>query len=136
MKAGRIFVALLFGVGVVGVLVTGAAIYSRFLYLSILLVVGFWVWTRWVARGLRLSRSARILRANVGDFFEEHFEVVNGSRVIAPWIEVFNQIHNSLCIRVAPVDAGAWPSKADISCAHLAHTTRRFCAWSHAYFHR
>jgi uncharacterized protein (DUF58 family) len=91
MKAGRIFVALLFAVGVVGVLVNGAAIYSRFLYLSILLVVVFWGWTRWVVSGLHLSRSARVLRANVGDFFEEQFEVLNGSRVIAPWIEVFNQ---------------------------------------------
>jgi uncharacterized protein (DUF58 family) len=91
MKAGRIFVALLFGIGVAGALVTGAAIYSRFLYLSILLVVGFWGWTRWVVSGLRVSRNARVLRANVGDFFEEHFEVVNGSRVIAPWIEVFNR---------------------------------------------
>jgi uncharacterized protein (DUF58 family) len=91
MKAGRIFVALLFGVGVAGALVTGAALYSRFIYLSILLVVGFWGWTRWVVRGLRVSRSARVLRANAGDFFEEHFEVVNGSRVIAPWIEVLNQ---------------------------------------------
>ncbi len=91
MKAGRIFVALLFGVGVVGVLVSGAAIYWRFLYLSILLVVGFWIWTQWVGRGLRVSRSTRILRANAGDYFEEHFEVVNGSRIIAPWIEVFNQ---------------------------------------------
>ncbi len=92
MKAGRIFVALLFGVGVVGVLVNGAAIYWRFLYLSIMLVVGFWVWTQWVVRGLRVSRSARVLRANAGDFFEEHFEVVNGSRIIAAWIEVFNQV--------------------------------------------
>jgi uncharacterized protein (DUF58 family) len=91
MKAGRIFVALLFGVGVVGVLISGAAIYSRFIYLSILLVVGFLGWTHWVGRGLRVSRSARILRANAGDFFEEHFEVVNGSRILAPWIEVFNQ---------------------------------------------
>jgi len=91
MKTGRIFVALLSTVGIVGALVTGADIYSRFLYLSILLVVGGWLWTHWVARGLRLSRSARVLRANVGDFFEEHFDVVNGSRVLAPWIEVFNQ---------------------------------------------
>ena len=91
MKAGRIFVALVLGVGVVGAMVTGADIYSRFLYLGILLVVGFFGWTYWVARGLRLSRSARTLRANVGDFFEEHFEVVNGSRVLASWIEIFNQ---------------------------------------------
>jgi uncharacterized protein (DUF58 family) len=91
MKAGRTFVALLFAAGTVGALVTGADIYSRFIYLSILLVAGSWVWTRWVARGLRFSRSARVLRANVGDFFEEHLEVVNGSRILAPWIEVFNQ---------------------------------------------
>jgi len=91
MKAGRIFVALLLMVGAVGALVTEAAIYSRFLYLGILLIVGFWVWTYWVARGMGLSRSARIQRASVGDFFEEHFEVVNASRILAPWIEVFNQ---------------------------------------------
>jgi uncharacterized protein (DUF58 family) len=91
MKSGRIFVALLLLVGTIGALATGADIYSRFLYLGVLLVVGCWVWTQWVARGLRLSRSARILRANVGDFFEEHFEAVNGSRILAPWIEVFNQ---------------------------------------------
>jgi uncharacterized protein (DUF58 family) len=91
MKAGRIFIALLLLTGTLGVLITGADIYLRFLYLSILLLVGSWVWTFWVARGLRLSRSARIQRANVGDFFEEHFEVLNGSRILAPWIEVFNQ---------------------------------------------
>ena len=91
MKSGRSFVALLLGIGAVGALVTGAAIYSRFLYLGILLLVGFWVWTRWVAGSLRVLRSARVQRANVGDFFEEHFEVVNGGRALAPWIEVFNQ---------------------------------------------
>ena len=91
MKSGRIFVALLLILGIVGTLVTGADIYSRFLYLGILLGFGSWLWTRWVAHGLHISRTARVLRANVGDFFEEHFEVVNGSRVLAPWIEVFNQ---------------------------------------------
>jgi uncharacterized protein (DUF58 family) len=91
MKAGRIFVALLLLTGIMGALITGADIYSRFLYLCVLLVFGSWGWTFWVARGLRLSRTARNIRANVGDFFEEHFEVVNGSRVLAPWIEVFNR---------------------------------------------
>lgn len=91
MKSGRMFVALLLLVGVAGALITGADIYSRFLYLGGLLVIGNWIWTRWVARGLRVSRSARIQRANVGDFFEEHFEVVNGSRILAPWIEVLNR---------------------------------------------
>jgi len=91
MKSGRIFVALLLLVGVAGALITGADIYSRFLYLGILLIIGNWFWTHWVAKGLRLSRSARILRAKVGDFFEEHFEVTNGSRILAPSIEIINQ---------------------------------------------
>jgi uncharacterized protein (DUF58 family) len=91
MKSGRIFVALILLVGTVGAILTGADIYSRFLYLGGLLVIGGWVWTQWAARGMRLSRSARIQRANVGDFFEEHFEVVNGSRILTPWIEIYNQ---------------------------------------------
>ena len=91
MRAGRILIALLFVTGLVGVVVTGAAIYSRFLYLSILLGVGAWIWTRWAGSGLRLNRNARVLRANVGDIFEENFEVAIDSRVITPWMEVLNQ---------------------------------------------
>ena len=91
MKSGRILIALLLIVGIVGVAVTGAKIYSRFLYLGILLGAGSWVWTRWVAGGLRLQRNARVQRANVGDIFEEYFEVINGSRALAPWIEVLNR---------------------------------------------
>jgi uncharacterized protein (DUF58 family) len=90
MKAARVFIALLLFVGTVGVLITGADIYSRFLYLGGLLLLGGLVWTFWAARGLRVTRSTRIIRANVGDFFEEHFEVVNGCRILALWIEVFN----------------------------------------------
>ena len=91
MKAGRILVALLFGIGLLGVLGTGAIIYSRFLYLSVILGVGAWLWTRWSASGLRFLRTARAQRASVGDIFEEYFEVANDNRAIAPWIEVLNQ---------------------------------------------
>ena len=91
MRAGRILLALLFAIGVIGVMTTGAAVYSRFIYLSLLMSIGGWIWTRWTVSGLRLLRNSRVLRANVGDIFEEHFEVVNGSRVLAPWIEIINQ---------------------------------------------
>lgn len=91
MRSGRILIALLFIVGIVGTVVTGAMIYSRFLYLSILLTISAWIWTRWVANGLRLKRNARVQRANVGDIFEEYFEVLNNSRIAAPWVEVLNQ---------------------------------------------
>ena len=83
--------ALLLGIGSVGVLTTGTVMYSRFLYLGVLLTVGSWLWMRWAIRGLRVSRNARVQRANVGDVFEEKFEVANDSRVILPWIEIINQ---------------------------------------------
>jgi len=91
MKAARVFTALLLLAGGVGVLTTGADIYFRFLYLAALLPLGSLLWTFWAARGLRLNRNARLTRANVGDYFEEYFEVFNDSRILAPWIEVFNR---------------------------------------------
>jgi len=91
MKAGRILLSILFGLGLFGVLVNGAAIYSRFLYISILLAMISWGWTRWSISGLSLQRSSRVLRANVGDVFEESYELRNNSRIPAAWIEVLNK---------------------------------------------
>jgi uncharacterized protein (DUF58 family) len=48
-------------------------LYSRFLYLSVLLSLLSWGWTRWAASGLAVERRTRELRANVGDVFEEQF---------------------------------------------------------------
>ncbi|MBI5962806.1 MAG: DUF58 domain-containing protein [Chloroflexi bacterium] len=91
MRPGRILLALILVIGSVGVLTTGSVMYSRFLYLGVLLAVASWVWTRWAVKGLRVNRNARIERANVGDIFEEKFEVINNSRAIVPWIEIINQ---------------------------------------------
>jgi uncharacterized protein (DUF58 family) len=91
MKAGRIMLALILLIGSAGVLTTGSILYSRMLYLGLFLTIGSWVWTRWAVRGLRANRSARVLRANVGDIFEEKFNISNDSRVMVPWIEVLNQ---------------------------------------------
>jgi uncharacterized protein (DUF58 family) len=90
MKAGRILVALMFFVGLIGVIFNGAAIYSRFLYISILLVIAAWVWPHWVSRGLDFERGARELRANVGDVFEETYRLINHSRLPVSWIEITN----------------------------------------------
>lgn len=81
---------MMFLVGVVGVLVNGAPVYSRFLYSSILLAILAWLWTFWAARGLYLERSSRELRANVGDVLEENIKLTNRSRIPAAWIEVIN----------------------------------------------
>ncbi|MCX6059483.1 MAG: DUF58 domain-containing protein [Chloroflexi bacterium] len=91
MRSGRIILALILVIGSLGVLTTGTIMYSRFLYLGILLTVGSWLWMRWAVRGLHVIRNARVQRANVGDIFEEKFEVTNTSRVIIPWAEIINQ---------------------------------------------
>src|SRR5688572_11684022 len=91
MRAGRILIAIMFVVGIVGVLVNGAALYSRFLYLSILLVLVSWAWTRLIASKITFERTTRELRANVGDVFEESYKLTNNTRIPAAWIEVINQ---------------------------------------------
>lgn len=91
MRSGRILLALLFIVGLLGVVFNGSVIYSRFLLLSVAISFIAWVWTRWSAAGLGLTRNSRVLRANVGDVFEESYELANNSRIPAAWIEVLNQ---------------------------------------------
>lgn len=91
MKAARILIALLFGVGVFGALTRGDILYSRFVYAGVLLGFVSWVWTRWAAGGLELRRETRSLRAHVGEVFQEQFEIANNSRIPAVWIEILNQ---------------------------------------------
>lgn len=91
MRSGRILASILILAGAAGALLNGAAVYARLLYLGLLLGAGAFLWTFLVSRSLTLERSARIMRANVGDVFEEWYEVRNRGRLIAPWIEVENQ---------------------------------------------
>jgi uncharacterized protein (DUF58 family) len=91
MKAGRILLAILFFVGLIGVLIFGSPLYSRFLYLSILLFLFAWLWTNWIASHITLERTSRELRANVGDVFEENYKVINKTRIPAAWVEILNQ---------------------------------------------
>lgn len=55
MKAGRVLIAILFLVGIIGVYVNGAPLYSRFLYFSALLAITSWVWTFLIARKISLE---------------------------------------------------------------------------------
>jgi uncharacterized protein (DUF58 family) len=91
MRSGRILVALLILMGATGAVITGQEIYSRILYLGILLVLVSAAWTWLVTRPMRVQRHSRSLRANVGDMFEEHFDVYNGSYLLSLWVEVHNQ---------------------------------------------
>lgn len=91
MKAGRVLIAILFLVGIIGVYVNGAPLYSRFLYFSALLAITSWMWTFLIARKISLERTTRELRANVGDTLEENYKISNNARILAPWVEVINQ---------------------------------------------
>lgn len=91
MKPGRILIALIFGVGVIGAFVNGAPLFSRFIYSSILLTLTAFIWTRWVIRGLGVERVTRAHRANVGDIFEEQYKLTNDGRLPAAWVQITNE---------------------------------------------
>ncbi len=89
-NAARTLVFALLFAGLLGALVTGAAVYVRLMYLalSVLALSGVWAFT--ALSGVSLTRRARSLRANVGDVFEEYYELENRSRFFQLWIEVTN----------------------------------------------
>ncbi|MEW6287741.1 MAG: DUF58 domain-containing protein [Chloroflexota bacterium] len=91
MTPGRILVLLLLVVGGIGTLVNGAAYYVRLLYLGGLLLIAAWLLTVTSLRGVTVERRARTSRAGVGDIFEEHFEIINNSRLTKLWLEVVNE---------------------------------------------
>ncbi|MCG2787877.1 MAG: DUF58 domain-containing protein [Anaerolineae bacterium] len=87
----RLFLLLLFAVGLVGTIINGADLYVRLAYLSGLLLGAAWLWTFLSLRKLRLTRQARSLRASVGDMFEENFDLFNQSRLPRLWVEIENR---------------------------------------------
>ncbi|MFZ5884378.1 MAG: DUF58 domain-containing protein [Chloroflexota bacterium] len=91
MTPGRILVLLLLVVGGIGTLVNGAVYYVRLLYLGGLLLIAAWLLTVTSLRGVTVERRARTSRAGVGDIFEEHFEIINNSRLTKLWLEVVNE---------------------------------------------
>jgi uncharacterized protein (DUF58 family) len=78
-------------VGLGGWIISGTPLYARLVYLSAILLVGGAIWTAFSIRGVRVSREARLLRASVGEVFEERFEVVNATWPGVLWLEVVNR---------------------------------------------
>lgn len=83
----RVVLSLL-GVCLLALAVTGSPVYARLSYLWGLLLVGNWLWSRLSLRNLSLRRRARIRRAQMGQIFEERFEIDNHSRLPRLWLEV------------------------------------------------
>jgi len=68
--------------------ITGNPLYKRLSYLWVFLIISSGLMSFFSLRGLRVIRRTRALRSQVGQVFEERFEVVNPSRFPRLWIEV------------------------------------------------
>lgn len=71
-----------------GGVISGAAFYYRLAYLWGGVWVFAWLYSRIALRGVELSRVARFHRAQVGQIFEERFEVINHSRITKLWLAI------------------------------------------------
>jgi uncharacterized protein (DUF58 family) len=88
MTSGQRVVLILLAVCVMAAITTGGAIYYRLSYFWALLFFGGWIWSELSLRGLKFLRSARTLRAQVGQIFEERFEIENDSFLPRIWVEI------------------------------------------------
>ncbi|RPI30230.1 MAG: DUF58 domain-containing protein [Chloroflexota bacterium] len=84
-------VLILLALSLIAGIATGGQLYYRLSYFWGLLFFGSWVWSWFALRGVRVERSARTLRAQVGQVFEERFEIINDSRLFRLWLEVRNE---------------------------------------------
>lgn len=93
MTYAQRIVLVLFGVSLFAGAVTGDALYFR---LSVVwgLVFGLsWLMAYLALRGMRVVRTARSLRSQVGQVFEERYEVSNPGRLPRLWVEVRDESH-------------------------------------------
>lgn len=88
MTIGQRIVLILLGLSLLGGVVTGAQIYYRLGYVWILFYLGNWAWSFFSLRRLLIRRTARTLRATLGQIFEERFDLTNELRLPRLWVEV------------------------------------------------
>jgi uncharacterized protein (DUF58 family) len=92
MPAARRFLIFAVIFSLVAGLVSSNPIYSRLFfrlfYLCAGLIVVSWLISKWVLRGIQFKRSSRMLRSQVGQIFEEKFDVINPGRLPRLWIEI------------------------------------------------
>ena len=82
-----VFIVVLFGSGI-GAWITRAVIYYRLVYVCSLIIVGSFVWTYYSVKGVRVNRTTRVFRQQVGQVFTEQFEVVNQFPLMRVWLEI------------------------------------------------
>ncbi len=88
MTSGQKVVLALLALSLLAGLSTGGKLYYRLSVFWALLFFGSWLWSVFSLRGLFFKRSARTIRAQVGQIFEERFEIQNQKRFPRLWIEI------------------------------------------------
>lgn len=88
MTSGQRIVLILLIASLLGGVVSGSVFYYRLAYLWLFLYVFSWILSRLALRGVTFRRSARSLRSQVGQIFEERFEIQNQSRLPRLWLEI------------------------------------------------
>jgi uncharacterized protein (DUF58 family) len=108
MTTGARIVLVLLLLSIVAGAVTGSQIYYRLAYIWGFLFVGSWLWSRTMLRGVNLSRSPRTTRAQVGQIFEERFEINNPGKLPRLWLAVKDSspLPGSKGSRVFPIIEG------------------------------
>jgi uncharacterized protein (DUF58 family) len=81
-------VFVLLGVSTLAAAVWGSPIYYRLIYLWALLILTSLIWAFLSLRNITIRRQARTLRQQVGQIFEERFEITNSNRFARLWIAV------------------------------------------------
>jgi uncharacterized protein (DUF58 family) len=87
IRARRVVVAL-FLISVLLGITTGGLVFFRMSYLWGIIFIVSWLWLSSASRGLNLRRTIRASRAQVGQVFEEQFDILNGSRFPLFWLEL------------------------------------------------
>ncbi len=88
MTSGQLIVLILLVISLIAGIVSGTQIYYRLSYLWGLLLLSSWIWAFIALRGIKFNRKARALRAQVGQIFEERFELDNPGRLPRLWLAV------------------------------------------------
>lgn len=81
-------VIILLGISLLAGAITGQPLYFRLSYLWAGLLIVSYGMSRLALRGVQMRRTARTQRSQVGQIFEEHYELQNTGRLPLLWIEV------------------------------------------------
>ncbi len=91
MTTGQRVVLILLALSAAAGVATGGKIYYRLAVFWAFLFFGSWIWSEYALRSLKFQRKARTLRAQVGQIFEERYEIENIGRMPRLWIEVHDE---------------------------------------------